>query len=486
MADDICNALGVVSDGNTADAKTFDPGSASGSDASSRHPSQQTAGVCGASPGQMAVSTGSFEQVRPEDVCAPKDARNPRREERRGSLPAVLPCTAKDELVLKEKASHASLAALSSSNGRKPKRVVQGPSGTTYHSTSFGCLRPYHLPRRLAILLVESPPFQPFIFFMIACSCVSMAVASPLDPPGTPKAELLEHLEIVYRYIFTAEMCVRMLAMGVVGHSHAYLRDPWCRLDAIVVSVGWLPIFFPALSSNMNAIRSMRAFRPLRTLKTIPGMPVLVGSLFKAIPALGNVTVLAGMIFTVFGIVGMNLFHGVLRDRCVAPQQRVLALVGDGGYAGPPMIGVGQAGGGRHLRGGDWHLRGGGRHLRGGSSAVDSGDAQVGLSADYDTGILCHADRSTCDAYGGVCHTFDSNAEEAGYVHAHVVGGMHMQQPGGGRVCACSLARSLAWELPGSRCAHAAARARTERTRGWLFALLAGRPLTPWRARCCT
>ena len=40
-------------------------------------------------------------------------------------------------------------------------------------------------------------------------------------------------------------------------------------------------------------------------------MPVLVGSILQSLPALGNVAGIAGFLFLVFGIIGMNLFGGV-------------------------------------------------------------------------------------------------------------------------------------------------------------------------------
>ena len=37
---------------------------------------------------------------------------------------------------------------------------VRGPSGTIYRDTSIFCLTPWHEPRRSAILLIESKPFD--------------------------------------------------------------------------------------------------------------------------------------------------------------------------------------------------------------------------------------------------------------------------------------------------------------------------------------
>ena len=85
-----------------------------------------------------------------------------------------------------------------------------------------------------------------------------------------------------------------------------------------MVTLAWLPILIPSFG-NYSVIRSVRALRPLRALKRVPGMPVLVTSILKSMPALGDVAMLAAFVFFVFGIIGMNLFRGVLRERCTDP-----------------------------------------------------------------------------------------------------------------------------------------------------------------------
>ena len=139
-----------------------------------------------------------------------------------------------DELVLEEKVVYPPIAALWS---RRPPPVTQGPSGWIYHSTSLGCLRPHHCLRLIAINIVELPLFDPLILLTIMCNCVTMAWASPLDPPGTQKQDILAHLEWVYLYIFTFELTMKIVAYGFVLHPHSYLRDAWCQLDFVVVSL---------------------------------------------------------------------------------------------------------------------------------------------------------------------------------------------------------------------------------------------------------
>lgn len=142
-----------------------------------------------------------------------------------------------------------------------------------------------------------------------------MAVESPLDPPGTQKQDFLDTCEIVFLNIFTAEVIVKMLAYGFVSNKHSYLRDPWCQLDFVIVCLCWLPIIFPELG-NYSMFRALRALRPLRALKRLPGMPLLIEWILSVLPKMGNVLMLFGFVFLVFGIVGMELFKGSLHYRC--------------------------------------------------------------------------------------------------------------------------------------------------------------------------
>ena len=118
-----------------------------------------------------------------------------------------------------------------------PVELVVGPSKQVYHSTSLCCLRPHHFPRKQAIFFIESPLFDPVILTTIICNCVTMAWESPLDPPGTAKAAFIDMCEVVYLAVFTVELLAKVLAYGFLFHEHSYLRDAWCQLDFVVVSL---------------------------------------------------------------------------------------------------------------------------------------------------------------------------------------------------------------------------------------------------------
>ena len=200
-----------------------------------------------------------------------------------------------------------------------PAPIITGPSGRIYHSRSFLCMRPHHEPRRTAICVLESWPFEPIILITIICNCLTMAWESNLDPPGTPKAAFISQCESAYLTVYTIEMCVKMLGYGIIFHRRAYLRDFWGVLDFTVVTIAWIPILTPMSLGDLSVFRSIRVLRFLRALKMVPGMPMLVNSILDVLPKMGSVSALCTFVFAVFGIVGMNLFKGQLHYRCAEP-----------------------------------------------------------------------------------------------------------------------------------------------------------------------
>ena len=55
-----------------------------------------------------------------------------------------------------------------------------------------------------------------------------------------------------------------IVAYGFAMHQGAYLLDPWCQLDFVVVCLAWLPILFPSMSS-FNVLRAQKQPEPSGT-----------------------------------------------------------------------------------------------------------------------------------------------------------------------------------------------------------------------------
>eukprot|EP00818_Percolomonas_sp_WS_P004657 CAMPEP_0117436504 /NCGR_PEP_ID=MMETSP0759-20121206/1040_1 /TAXON_ID=63605 /ORGANISM="Percolomonas cosmopolitus, Strain WS" /LENGTH=1762 /DNA_ID=CAMNT_0005228103 /DNA_START=105 /DNA_END=5393 /DNA_ORIENTATION=- len=127
--------------------------------------------------------------------------------------------------------------------------------------------------------------------------------------------QVLDIVEWVFTGIFTLELVMKVIALGFAFHPGSYLRNPWNVLDIFIVSMSYLQIL-PGIN-NYSALRSLRALRPLRTIHGIPGLRIIVNSLLQSIPPFINVLVLLFFSFAIFGILGVQLWAGVLRNRCV-------------------------------------------------------------------------------------------------------------------------------------------------------------------------
>lgn len=109
---------------------------------------------------------------------------------------------------------------------------------------------------------------------------------------------------------------VQIVAMGFVG-SGAYLGESWNRLDFVIVLVGivdFLPL--DGAGGFLTALRPLRVLRPLRTINKFPAIRILVSLIGDTLPALAAVGLLCFFIFFVFGILAVQLWNGVLRQRC--------------------------------------------------------------------------------------------------------------------------------------------------------------------------
>uniref|UniRef100_A0A3B5QTR6 Voltage-dependent T-type calcium channel subunit alpha-1H-like n=1 Tax=Xiphophorus maculatus TaxID=8083 RepID=A0A3B5QTR6_XIPMA len=145
----------------------------------------------------------------------------------------------------------------------------------------------------------------------ILLNCVTLGMFQPCG--HTPY--LLQALDDGIFAFFAGEMVVKMVALGVIGQK-GYLGDTWNRLDFFIVIVGMLEYSLDGHNVSLSAIRTVRVLRPLRAINRVPSMRILVTLLLDTLPMLGNVLALCFFVFFIFGIVGVQLWAGLLRNRC--------------------------------------------------------------------------------------------------------------------------------------------------------------------------
>ncbi|CAH0723262.1 unnamed protein product, partial [Brenthis ino] len=172
-------------------------------------------------------------------------------------------------------------------------------------------------PRSWCLKLITNPWFERISMLVIFLNCVTLGMYQPCvdDACVTNRCKILQVFDDIIFAFFTLEMTIKMVAMGVNGHG-TYLADSWNRLDFFIVMAGALEYALNVKNINLSAIRTFRVLRPLRAINRIPSMRILVMLLLDTLPMLGNVLLLCFFVFFIFGIVGVQLWEGILRQRC--------------------------------------------------------------------------------------------------------------------------------------------------------------------------
>ncbi|NXF97265.1 SCN4A protein, partial [Eubucco bourcierii] len=115
--------------------------------------------------------------------------------------------------------------------------------------------------------------------------------------------------------IYTFESLIKVLSRGFCIDDFTFLRDPWNWLDFMVISMAYITEFVDL--GNISALRTFRVLRALKTITVIPGLKTIVGALIQSVKKLSDVMILTVFCLSVFALIGLQLFMGNLRHKCV-------------------------------------------------------------------------------------------------------------------------------------------------------------------------
>uniref|UniRef100_A0A2K6QW61 Voltage-dependent T-type calcium channel subunit alpha n=1 Tax=Rhinopithecus roxellana TaxID=61622 RepID=A0A2K6QW61_RHIRO len=180
---------------------------------------------------------------------------------------------------------------------------------------AFFCLRQTTSPRNWCIKMVCNP--YPLHMLVILLNCVTLGMYQPCDDMDclSDRCKILQVFDDFIFIFFAMEMVLKMVALGIFGKK-CYLGDTWNRLDFFIVMAGMVEYSLDLQNINLSAIRTVRVLRPLKAINRVPSMRILVNLLLDTLPMLGNVLLLCFFVFFIFGIIGVQLWAGLLRNRC--------------------------------------------------------------------------------------------------------------------------------------------------------------------------
>uniref|UniRef100_A0A8C1R5R2 Sodium channel protein n=1 Tax=Cyprinus carpio TaxID=7962 RepID=A0A8C1R5R2_CYPCA len=168
---------------------------------------------------------------------------------------------------------------------------------------------PFNLLRRISVkILVHSYPSRlMFIMFTILANCAFMVYSQPPD--------WAKNVEYAFTGIYTFEALIKIIARGFCVGQFTFLRDPWNWLDFMVIVMAFVTEFINI--GNISALRTFRVLRALKTISVIPGLKTIVGALIQSVKKLSDVMILTLFCLSVFALVGLQLFMGALKQKCV-------------------------------------------------------------------------------------------------------------------------------------------------------------------------
>ncbi|XP_069715363.1 sodium channel protein type 5 subunit alpha-like isoform X4 [Phaenicophaeus curvirostris] len=146
-----------------------------------------------------------------------------------------------------------------------------------------------------------------FIMCTILTNCVFMAQSE--TPPWN------KYVEYTFTGIYTFESLIKILARGFCMTEFTFLRDPWNWLDFSVIVMAYITEFVDL--GNVSALRTFRVLRALKTISVISGLKTIVGALIQSVKKLADVMILTVFCLSVFALIGLQLFMGNLRNKCV-------------------------------------------------------------------------------------------------------------------------------------------------------------------------
>ena len=204
------------------------------------------------------------------------------------------------------------------------KRAGTGASGRrgAPHPDAIlvGGVEPAFLPRALALRFTRWRPFELFVHACVVANVAVMAAGGAGE--SARSASTRASFNDAFGWIFVAELCVKVFALGFSG----YVRDPWNRLDLVVV-LGTLPTLVFGADALGPGVAVLRAFRLGRVFRLFRGQAVegrsgplaavasgvsaLFDGLVAATPSIANVGALLFVLLYVYAALAVRLFGGL-------------------------------------------------------------------------------------------------------------------------------------------------------------------------------
>ena len=145
--------------------------------------------------------------------------------------------------------------------------------------------------------IVNDPRTERFIMALIIFNAITLG----LETSQSIMAEWGTALHIIDQVIlgiFVIELTGRIVLIR-----GPFFRDGWNVFDFIVIGVSLAPA-----TDAFTVLRALRVLRLLRLVTVVPSLRRVVGGLIGALPGMGSIVLLIGLVYYVCAVMAVNLF----------------------------------------------------------------------------------------------------------------------------------------------------------------------------------
>jgi len=158
--------------------------------------------------------------------------------------------------------------------------------------------------RARAARLADSNLFQRVVIGLILLNAVTLGLETSPSVMAVVGG-VLEVLDTALLLVFTAELALRIYAFR-----GGFFRDPWGIFDFVVVAIAWMPS-----SGALSVLRALRILRVLRLISIIPSLRNVVEAMLAALPGMGSIVLLMGLVFYVSAVMATKLFGNEMAEQ---------------------------------------------------------------------------------------------------------------------------------------------------------------------------
>ena len=123
---------------------------------------------------------------------------------------------------------------------------------------------------------------------------------------------------------YSLEAVLRIISLGFIGHKHAYMASFYNQLDLVIIATSWFSTSMEWHGNDgmitrlrLGQLRLFRGILAIKRFKLATNVVFIAESLQKSISLLRDVTAITVVCMVFYALMGMGIFGGSLRRRCV-------------------------------------------------------------------------------------------------------------------------------------------------------------------------